>query len=72
MSYQDQIETQQKSVKKLGDEYAAKPSDELKAKLVRETDLLRHLENAAKGDPSQRAKRAATLANQFIRSKIAP
>ncbi|MEP7211658.1 MAG: hypothetical protein ABI791_01185 [Acidobacteriota bacterium] len=72
MSYQDQIETQQKAVKKLEDENAAKPSDELKAKLVRETDLLRHFENAAKGDPSQRAKRAAELAHKFVTSKIAP
>lgn len=72
MSYQDQIGPQQKTVKDLQDEYAAKPSDELKAKLVRETDVLRHLENASKGFSAKRAKRAAVIAKKFVMSKIVP
>jgi len=72
MSYQEQAAAQEAAVKKLNDEFAAKPSDELKAKIVRETDLLRYLKNAAKGEPMQRAKRAATRARKFVLGKVVP
>ena len=61
MDYQEQIGPQRKTVDALESEYAAKPSDELKSKLVRETDLLRYLENAAKGDPRDRAREAGPV-----------
>ena len=70
MDYQEQIEPQRKKVDSLESEYGAKPSEELKAKLVRESDLLRYLENAAKGNPRDRAAAAAQAAKTFILSKL--
>ncbi|HMJ07673.1 MAG TPA: hypothetical protein VK468_01630 [Pyrinomonadaceae bacterium] len=72
MGYQDQIVPQEDAVKKLTDEYAVKPTPELKAKLVRETDLLRYLRNAAKGVPKDRAQKAVTRAKRFVLNKIVP
>ena len=70
MDYQEQIEPQRKKVESLESEYAAKPSEELKAKLVRESDLLRYLENAARGNPRDRAAAAAQAAKAFVLSKL--
>ena len=70
MDYQEQIGPQRKTLDALESEYAATPSEELKAKLVRETDLLRYLENAVKGDPRNRAASAAQAAKVFVLSKL--
>ena len=49
-------------MKKLADQYKNSPSDELKYKLDRETDFLRHLVNTKKENPKERAKKAADFA----------
>lgn len=58
------IESQQEVVKKLADQYEKAPTDELKYKLERETDVLRHLSNAEKENPKERAERAAEFARK--------
>ncbi len=57
-------EIQRESVKKLADQYKNSPSDELKYKLDRETDILRHLSNSEKENPKERAKKAAEFAKK--------
>lgn len=58
------IESQQEVVKKLADQYEKAPTDDLKYKLDRETDILRHLSNAEKENPKERAERAAEFAKK--------
>ncbi len=58
------IESQQDVVKKLADQYKNSPSDEMKYKFDRETDILRHLSNAKKGNPKERAQKAAKFARR--------
>jgi hypothetical protein len=60
-----QIERQREKIKKLADEQKRNPSPELDLELRRETDLLRHLTNAAKGDPRGRAAASAAAAKKF-------
>lgn len=70
MSYTEQAAAQRETVKKLNDELSKNPSDEIRAKLIRESDLLAYLENASKGDPAGRAKRAARRARAFVTARI--
>lgn len=63
-SYEEKIKQQQELLKKLADEDKMNPSDETKLKITRETDTLRHLSRAAKGNPKARAERAAEFARQ--------
>lgn len=58
----DQISQRQAVVDKLNEEYKKNPTPELKADLKRKTDTLLYLKNIAKGDPRERAKRAAETA----------
>ncbi len=58
------IEGQHEVVKKLADQYERSPTDELKYKLDRETDILRHLSNAKKEHPKERAQEAAEFAKK--------
>lgn len=62
---QPNIELQQEKVNKLVDELKRNPSDETKLALRRETDLLRHLTNAAKGNSRERAWNSAEIARTF-------
>jgi hypothetical protein len=61
-SLADQISQRQAVVDKLSDEYKKNPTPELKAELDRKSDTVLYLKNIAKGDPRQRAKRAAETA----------
>jgi rubrerythrin len=61
---EEKITNQQELVKKLAKEYKNSPSDELKNNLDRETDTLRHLSNAAKKYPKERAQKAAEFAKR--------
>jgi hypothetical protein len=60
-----QIERQQEKIKKLLDEKKRNSSPELELAISRETDLLRHLTNAAKGSPRERARKSAETARKF-------
>ncbi len=62
VNYEERIAKQEASVKKTGDEFEKNPSDDLQLELNRKTDELRHLTNAAKGNPKERAKQAAETA----------
>ena len=59
------IKSQQDAVRKIADQYKNSPSDEMKYKLDRETDILRHLSNAKKGNPKERAQKAAEFAKRI-------
>jgi hypothetical protein len=61
-SVAEQISQRQAVVDKLAAEYKKAPTPELKDDLARKTDTLLYLKNIAKGDPRQRAKRAAETA----------
>jgi hypothetical protein len=61
-SVAEQIAQRQAVVDKLSDEYEKNPTPELKADLERKTDTVLYLKNIAKGDPRERAKRAAETA----------
>lgn len=65
INYEEKIEHQSKIVKELEDSYKKNATDELRLELDRETDLLRHYTNAAKGNPKQRAKQAAESAGKI-------
>lgn len=56
------VAQQQAHVDKLAAQYNEKPSPELLAELKRRSDLLLHLKNIEKGNPSERAREAATTA----------
>ena len=61
---EERIAKQTEVVKKLSDEYQKNPSDELKLKLDRATDVLRQISNTAKGNPLERAKKSAQFAEK--------
>ncbi len=58
------VKSQQETVEKLTAEYETSPSDALKYKLDRETDILRQLSNAEKENPKERARKAAEFAKR--------
>lgn len=58
----NKIAAQAELVDKLTEQYKAAPSDDLKLKLQRETDVLRYYSNEAQGNPKERSKAAYTLA----------
>lgn len=61
-SVADQVSQRQAVVDELAVEYKKNPTPELKADLERKTDTILYLKNIAKGDPRERAKRAAETA----------
>lgn len=61
-SVADQISQRQAVVEKLAAEYKKTPTPEIKADLERKTDTILYLKNIAKGDPRERARRAAETA----------
>lgn len=65
VNYEEKIGQQTKVVNELSDKYKKNPTEELKFELDRETDLLRHYSNAAKGNPRERAKKAAEQAGKI-------
>lgn len=69
VDYKSKIAPQDEVVEKLAKEFEKSPSDDVRAKLERETDLLRYYINSAKGDPKTRAKLAAEKAKKNILSK---
>lgn len=69
VDYRSMIAPQDEVVEKLSKEYENSPSDEVRAKLERETDLLRYYINSAKGDPRSRARSAAEKAKQSVLGK---
>jgi len=64
--YRSKIGPQDETVRVLTDEYAKEPSDELRAKLDREVDILRYLMNSARGNPKNRARLAAEIAKRSV------
>lgn len=60
------VQRQQYLVEKLQKSYEENPSDETNLKLDRETDFLRHLINAEKGDAKNRAKEKAEFARRML------
>jgi hypothetical protein len=64
-SLNERIAQWETAVSKLADEYKAKPGPELLAQLNRKKDTLMHLKNMAKGDPRERARRAAETARKL-------
>ncbi len=62
VSYEERIARQEALVKKSGEEFEKKPSADLQLELNRKTDELRHLTNAAQGNPKERARQAAETA----------
>lgn len=58
------VKSQRELVEKFTAEYEKSPSDDLKYKLDRETDILRHLTNAEKANPKDRAQKAAECAKK--------
>jgi hypothetical protein len=69
INYEEKIEQQTLVVKKLEDSYKKNPSAELELDLTRETDLLRHYENAAVGIPKERARIAVEIARSITINK---
>lgn len=70
VTYKEKIKPQKKVVKDLEDLYNQSASDDLRYKLRRETDLLRHYTNAAHGNPGRRAKKTAEKAGKIILRKV--
>lgn len=62
VNYEQKIAEQQEVVGRLVEEYAKKPSEDLKLQLKRRTDTLFHLRNLAKPEPKERAQQAAEKA----------
>ncbi len=61
----ERIAQWEEQVSKLGKEREAKPTPELQKELQRKFDTLLHLKNIAKGDPGERALRAAETARRL-------
>jgi hypothetical protein len=68
-NYEEKIKQQEELIKKLADEHKMTPSAETELQLTRETDTLRHLSNAAKGEPKERSRRAAEYAKNAVLSR---
>jgi len=68
-NYQERIAQQQALVKEIEEKYAKKPSPELQLDLRRKTDTLRHIQHLAKGNPKERAQKAAEAAKLSALSK---
>ena len=60
------IRRQQYLVEKLETSYKEKPSDDVKLKLERETDTLKHLVNSEKGGAKTRAREKAEFARKAL------
>ena len=69
VDYRSKIPPQAENVRRITDEFAKSPSDELREKLERETDLLHYYMNSAKGNPKNRARLAAETAKRSVLSK---
>ena len=65
----EKIEKQEKLVAELGDAFQKKESEELRLKLYRATDLLRHLKAAQAGSPKERAQAFADIFKNAVLSK---
>lgn len=63
------VKRQQYLVEKAQLAYEEKPSEDAKLKLDRETDLLRQLLNAEKGDVKNRAEEKADFARDAVRGR---
>lgn len=68
-NYAERIDQQKALVRDLEDRHGKKPSPELQLELRRKTDTLRHIENLAKGNPKERARKAAETAKLYTLSK---
>ena len=68
-SYEEKIKRQTELVKKLADEDRITPSDDTRLQLRRETDALRHLTLASKGEPKERSRLAAEFARDAVLSR---
>jgi hypothetical protein len=65
----ERIAQWEEQVSKLRKEYEAKPTPESQKELKRKFDTLLHLKNIAKGDPGERARRAAGIARRLTLDK---
>lgn len=68
-SLSERIAQWEAAAAKLAEEYKAKPGPELLGQLQRKTDTVLHLKNMAKGDPRERARRAAETARRLTLDK---
>jgi hypothetical protein len=67
--YEEKIERQKESVRRLEESFKKNPSADLRLDLDRETDRLRYYTNAAEGNPKERAKKTAELARTIALDK---
>ena len=67
--YRSKVRPQAENVQRIEDEFAKSPSDELREKLERETELWQYYMKAAQGDPKNRARQAAEIAKRSVRNK---
>ena len=67
--YSEKISAQEKVVEQLRKEFDKSPSPELAIQLSRKRDTVAHLKSLEKGDPRNRAKRAANVARESVLSK---
>ena len=65
VNFEEKIGQQTEIVKKAVDAHKKSHSDETELDLDRETDLLYHYTNAAKGNPKERAKKSAEIARKI-------
>lgn len=69
IDYEKKIEQQKETLKTAADQRKNNPTDGRELEFNRELDLLRHYENAAVGNPKQRAALIAKLANEMTINK---
>ena len=67
--YSEKISAQMKAVDQLNKEFERSPTPELALQLSRRRDTVAHLKSLEKGDPRNRAKRAANVARDSVLSK---
>lgn len=68
--YADKIAAQQKVVDELDKEFEKKPSDELRATILKRADVLRHMKNLVKDSPKERARAVADKARKNVQGKF--
>jgi len=66
VDYRSKIPPQAENVRRITDEFATSPSDDLREELERETERWRYYMNAAKGNPKNRARLAAEIAKRSV------
>ena len=69
LDYEEKIERQTEVVKKITDSHEKNPTGDSELEYNRELDLLRHYENAAVGNPGERAALIAEMARDFTLNK---